>query len=139
MLMSEFEEIRKEEGDTFSFDRYDLKMRILRNTGGLYLCGYIAIPEGSPLYALSTSELEKIVEFHGGITIDEKMQKDNLGIKVGERLIGFDCNHMSDINPSKLNDYSYFLGEPKAYRDLRYVEEVLRHSAERLNGYVLSL
>lgn len=79
------------EGNSVDFEYRGYKCHIRRRRG-LYLCGYVEIPETNKLYGRDMDdELIEKLEVHGGVTwADEKWEFG------GKYVIGFDCNHLGD-------------------------------------------
>lgn len=86
---------KPEEVDRFIDKATDYGVVIVKNSlmGMEYFCGYVALPEGHPLFGKLYDELDH-VRVHGGLTFSQK---------VGEHwVLGFDTAHMDD-NPNEQN------------------------------------
>ncbi|MBC1615347.1 hypothetical protein HB904_04060 [Listeria booriae] len=118
MKTSEYEEIRKNEGDRYEFKYKGFDCKIIRiepSTNG-HLCGYVAIPWESKLHGISIPEIEGKYDIHthGGITYAE-FERDN------QYWLGFDCAHAGDLIPT----FKYFYNSGETYRDMEYVKKNL--------------
>lgn len=75
-----------------------------------HLCGYIALPEHTRFAGMSTNDLDKLLDLHGGITYHER------------NVIGFDTHHAGDVSED---------GMPN--KDVMYVIDQLETAVRRLD------
>jgi hypothetical protein len=139
-----------EEADRVTFEHCGLECEVIRVCAkepyaieehyfGGYLNGYVTLKEG-----MSIEFMDERIEVHGGITFN------------GQGIVGFDCAHFGDLNPSikklkdtllkedlelreliKLRDEAlknqptpWFLED--VYRNLEYVINETKHLAEQI-------
>lgn len=74
-----------------------------------WYCGYVVIPEYSPLYEADYQDLEDDIRVHGGLTFSGRIEG------VDGYLLGFDCNHAWD--DPHVQDEKYTLKECKSLAD----------------------
>lgn len=83
-----------------------------------WYCGYVVIPEYSPLYGVDYDDLEDNIRVHGGLTYSGRIYG------IDGYLIGFDCHHAGD-NPH-IQDEIYTRGECESLIDqIIKLEELL--------------
>lgn len=83
-----------------------------------WYCGYVVIPEYSPLYGVDYDDLEGNIRVHGGLTYSGRIDG------VDGYLIGFDCNHAWD--DPHVQDEIYTRGECESLIDqIIKLEELL--------------
>jgi len=87
----------------------------------IYLCGYIKIPKGHPLYRINVCILNELYNFdvHGGLIYSGNDRTDNRE----EWWLGFNCGHAHDIAT-----FSGPMGvrPENEYRNLDYVIENIK-------------
>lgn len=69
----------------------NLFMLVIKFIEGGWRCGYIGVPEGSPLFAVYGEIIEGFCNVHGGITFDGYLDNDDSWY-----YFGFDCAHLND-------------------------------------------
>jgi hypothetical protein len=122
---------------------------IVRNGMGA-LCGYVAVPNGHPLYGVGYSDgdypdsPEGRFDVHGGLTYSARCAGHICHVpEPGEPddvwWFGFDCNHSQDFAPSETNyrsalRYADFAGYGGAYRDIAYVRAEVESLARQIAG-----
>lgn len=83
-----------------------------------WYCGYVVIPEYSPLYGVDYDDLEDNIRVHGGLTYSGRIDG------IDGYLIGFDCNHAWD--DPHIQDEIYTRGECESLIDqIIKLEELL--------------
>lgn len=83
-----------------------------------WYCGYVVIPEYSPLYGVDYQDLEDDIRVHGGLTFSGRIEG------VDGYLLGFDCNHACD--DPHIQDEIYTRGECESLIDqIIKLEELL--------------
>lgn len=83
-----------------------------------WYCGYVVIPEYSPLYGVDYQDLEDYIRVHGGLTFSGRIEG------VDGYLLGFDCNHAWD--DPHIQDEIYTRGECESLIDqIIKLEELL--------------
>ncbi len=83
-----------------------------------WYCGYVVIPEYSPLYGVDYQDLEDDIRVHGGLTFSGRIEG------VDGYLLGFDCNHACD--GPHIQDVIYTRGECESLIDqIIKLEELL--------------
>lgn len=117
MKTSEYEEIRKKEGDRYEFKFKGFDCKIIRVDPKMgHLCGYVAIPWESKLHGRHIPEIEEKYDIHthGGITYGEIEEDENYWL-------GFDCAHSWDLIPVLEHSHD----PSRVYRDMEYVKKTL--------------
>jgi hypothetical protein len=102
-----------------------LECSIWRNPDMGFLCGYVAVPEGHPLFGKHYRDVD--VAVHGGPTYAEEGD--------GRWWIGFDCGHAFDMMPGNIAGraaVASLYGDQYQYRDMVYVENECRRLAAQL-------
>lgn len=69
---------------------------IVTHNGSGYRCGYVRVPKGHPWHGKDWSDLETLVECHGGVTF-AKPDVDCHGGPDDAWWVGFDCCHWGDL------------------------------------------
>lgn len=90
----------------------NLFMLVVKFIDGGWRCGYIGVPEGSPLYAVYGDILDGFCGVHGGITFGGYLDGDDSWY-----YFGFDCAHLcdaKDLRTAKL----YFPQNKKTYEEI---------------------
>lgn len=116
------------------FEHAGLKCALKRNFGFAW-CGYVAVPEGHPLYNNSAfadeeRDLYDDLSVHGCVTYCGTGERLELPTLVGW-VIGFDCLHAYDLAPVHMELEMREFPEWK-YRDLEYVTNETKSLAEQL-------
>lgn len=106
-----------DEPDAAQFTHAGLQCSILRNEVGTW-CGYVAVPEGHPLYGAEFRDVA--VRVHGGLTFSE--------LRPSGWTFGFDCVHGYDLIPA----LAFVQGSDVVYRDIEYVTAEVKRLAEQL-------
>lgn len=91
----------------------NLFMVVIKFIDGGWRCGYIGVPESSPLYTMCSETLDGDVDIHGGITFHGFLDQDD----DAWWYFGFDCVHFrdgKDIRTAKL----YFPENKQTYDEI---------------------
>jgi len=115
---------------------------------GGFLCGFVKIPKDHPLYIVNPDiHLNDLSDFdvHGGITCYGYPFWDEENL-----YLGFDCDHVSDINPcfKKMREFpeefpegfcdffdSLFHICNPTYKNISFVKKELEHLCDQLSKY----
>ena len=97
------------EPDDDQFVAYNLRCHMKRNYGGTW-CGYVLIPGDHPMAGCSDSDLYHL-DVHGGVTYASS--------RGDGWIIGFDCNHSSDLSQGEWHRYKH-QGDVDYYLDREY-------------------
>ena len=130
--------IEKEGGDCYKIGKNGYVLSIRRTEMIGCLCGYVGVPEESPLYGQnyyhigdnnSMTNIEKDIadiSVHGGLTFSGEHKDDYLSFLNGKKywFFGFDCAHHNDLT---LSHFSFKNSWPDiddyVYRDKKYVKK----------------
>lgn len=120
---------------------------ITRNPVFGFLCGYVGVPPGHPLYGVDVDKIsEANLDAHGSVNyadycaghichIPEPGEPDNVF------WFGFDCGHLHDDMPGSpralaaMTLKNELMQTPPVYRDLEYVKTQCRDLADQLAHY----
>lgn len=86
-------------------------------------CGYVGVPKGHKYYGISHSDIEHIIDCHGGLTFSSKYENENYPSKEHTDLwwFGWDYAHFCDANDwesFEKNFDSEIVEKRKLYRSL---------------------
>lgn len=103
------------------------------------LCGYVGVPECSPLYKKEYTQVDEIIDVHGGLTFSKACNPNgnestdicHTGDVANKTVwwFGFDCAHGQDFTPaySRHKIFSY-----EIYRNFSYVKNQVTKLAKQL-------
>lgn len=125
-----------EEPDEVTFTYHGMDCKIIRmaipepcskevHVFGGYLCGYVAIPIGHPLYQKEYGDMD--IDCHGGLTFGSCWDR---------HWIGFDCAHSFDYVPSSehLRKTAAWMQECRELQACRELEEGLKKRLKLVNS-----
>ena len=107
-----------------------LNCQIRRGPSG-HLCGYVALPKGSPHYQVEYDSIkvnDEYVEVHGGLTYSS-IANEHIGTG-DDWMVGFDCAHLGDLAPMHISEFN---DGDSVYRDMDYVKRECERLADQLD------
>ena len=117
---------------------------IVRNEVLGFLCGYVGVARGHPLFEASyDDDGARDLEVHGGLTFADKCQPARAedhgichAVEPGEDddvwWLGFDSGHALDLVPNTSSGYKFEIGDRATYRDFAYVADQCAKLAQQL-------
>lgn len=121
-------EIIYKEGNFYEWIDKDTgyRCRIIRPFDRSHLCGYVKLPGNYTREWINYDEIP--VEVHGGVTFFGPLSEIE-----DEIWVGFDCDHLHDLNPRDVlvYDFGSFLPDD-VYRDKEYVKNECKELARQL-------
>ena len=94
----------------------NLFMLVVKFIDGGWRCGYIGVPEGSPLYAVYGEIIDGFCYVHGGITFDGYLDEDD----ESWYYFGFDCAHLNDSHDMRTAKL-YFPQNKQTYEEIEKI------------------
>ena len=92
-----------------------------------WLCGYVKLPQGHPLYGTkSYDDVLMNLDVHGGVSFAAYIPEPIYGY-----YIGFDCAHMGDLAPYNTRLQT---SEVKSYKNVSYVTKECESLAKQLKA-----